>query len=323
MKKFSKFYYLSSLIVVFSLLLVACSNNAETITESTDKNEAQKSETQTVTYLEKEYTLPKPSDKIVTASLEAMEDAAILGVKPIGATTIGGKLPEYLASDLQGAKSIGEKMQPNYEEILSLKPDVILGTTKFQPDVKQKLEKIGPMIPVSHVSINWEDNLKLMGQLTGKTDQADQVIKEYKDKAAEIQQSIQESIGDKKVVVARIRRGNIYLYHSDVYLNPVLYNDLGIKIPKEIKAVKAQDMISLEKFAELNPDYLFLQFAEHENSKSPKALEELQNNPIWKNIQAVKDNQVYINSVDPMAQGGTAWSKSKFIDAAVKAMSTK
>lgn len=38
-----------------------------------------------------------------------MEDAAVLGIKPVGAITVGGKLPKYLEKDLEGAKSVGEK----------------------------------------------------------------------------------------------------------------------------------------------------------------------------------------------------------------------
>ncbi len=30
-----------------------------------------------------------------------MEDAAVLGIKPVGAITVGGKLPKYLEKDLE------------------------------------------------------------------------------------------------------------------------------------------------------------------------------------------------------------------------------
>ncbi|MGQ0514678.1 ABC transporter substrate-binding protein [Bacillus sp. D-CC] len=50
---------------------------------------------------------------------------------PVGAITVGGKLPKYLEKDLEGAKSVGEKMEPNFETLLQLKPDVITSSTKF------------------------------------------------------------------------------------------------------------------------------------------------------------------------------------------------
>ncbi|SFX01678.1 bacillibactin-binding protein [Thermoactinomyces sp. DSM 45891] len=300
-----------NLIAVFMLLFVlaACSNKTETVSSESGNK------TQALSYLDKEYKVPSQVKKIATASLEAMEDAALLGVKPVGSITVGGKLPSYLAKDLEGAKSIGEKQQPNYEALLTLKPDIIMGTSKFQADVVQKLNKIAPMIPVSHISTNWEANLKVMAELTKNKEKADQIISKYKEDAAKLKQSLQP-LKDKKIVVIRIRGGNINLYPSNVYFNPVLYNDLGLTIPKEIQSAKTQEVVTLEKFAEINPDYLFVQFAESENADKKQVLEDLKKNPIWNTIQAVKDKKVFVNAVDPMAQGGTAWSKIAFLKAA-------
>ena len=111
--------------------------------------------------------MPAKVDKIATASLESMEDAAVLGIKPVGAITVGGKLPKYLEKELEGAKSVGEKMQPNFETLLQLKPDVITSIGN-SAETAEKFTKVAPTFPVSHVSTNWEDNLKLMGELTGK-----------------------------------------------------------------------------------------------------------------------------------------------------------
>ncbi len=291
--------------------LVACGNAENVHSTSGQKEKA-------IIYLSKEYTVPEKVTKFVTASLESMEDAAILGVKPAGAVTYAGELPQYLAKDLQGAESIGEKMQPNYETLLRLKPDVILGSTKYPPDVAKQLNKVAPMVPVSHVSANWEENLRLLAVLTGKEDKADEIIGEYKEDAAKLKGIVQGELKDKKVVVARIRGGSIYLYPQDVYFNHTLYTDLGLTVPEEIEAVKTQEMISLEKFAEMNPDYIFLQFTERENAQNPKSLENLQRNPIWQSIRAAKDKKVFVNVVDPLAQGGTAWSKVAFLKAAEK-----
>ncbi|MGA8942612.1 MAG: iron-hydroxamate ABC transporter substrate-binding protein [Thermoactinomyces sp.] len=292
----------------FCLIFSACSNAS-----GVDRTSEQKEKV--ITYLNQEYKVPEKVDKIVTASLESMEDAAILGVKPIGAVTYAGKLPQYLAKELEGAESIGEKMQPNYETLLDMKPDVILGSTKYPPDVAKQLNKVAPMIPVSHVSANWEENLRLLAGFAGKEDKADEIIAKYKEDAEKLKGIVQGELKDKKVVVARIRGGSIYLYPQDVYFNHSLYTDFGLTVPEEIKGVKTQEIISLEKFAEMNPDYVFLQYSERENAQNPKSLENLQSNPIWQSIQAAKDKNVFVNVVDPLAQGGTAWSKMAFLEA--------
>ena len=306
---------------VFSIGLGACGNADESSGDTSKKSsatETKKQETQKLNYLGKEYTIPSEVKKIATVSLESMEDAAALGVKPVGAITVGGKLPEYLAKDLEGAESIGEKMQPNYETLLSIKPDVIMWTSKSDGTVTEKLDKVAPTIPYSHISTDWEDNLRLMAKLSGKEEKAESIIAQYKEDAEKAKLEIGENLKDKKALVVRIRNGSLFLYPQDIYFNPVLYADLGLTVPEEIKPVKAQEMIALEKFAEINPDYIFLQFTESENAQKPKALEELESNSIWKSIEAVKNDKVFVNSVDPLAQGGTAWSKTAFLKAATE-----
>lgn len=158
------------MVTVLSVGLAACNSADKTSGEQKQQTKATetKKTKKKITYLGKEYTVPAKVDKIATASLESMEDAAVLGIKPVGAITVGGKLPKYLEKDLEGAKSVGEKMEPNFETLLQLKPDVITSSTKFPAETAEKFTKVAPTFPVSHVSTNWEDNLKLMGELTGK-----------------------------------------------------------------------------------------------------------------------------------------------------------
>ncbi|SMO88062.1 iron-hydroxamate ABC transporter substrate-binding protein [Melghirimyces algeriensis] len=302
-----------ALITVFMLLLVACGAKKEAAHE-----------TRTIHYLGQEYTVPKNSERIVIAgSVEAMEDALVLGVEPIGGITVGGKFPDMFAEITDSTEPIGEKKQPNLETILKLKPDVILGSSKFPADVKKKLAKIAPTIPISYISTDWKANLRVLAELTGKQDQAERILQKYEDDVAAAKKQLSERLKDKTVVTVRIRGGNIMIYREDVFFNPTLYKDLGLTVPEQVKSAKTQEVISLEKFSELNPDYLFVQFSADENKEQPKVFEELQKNPIWKSINAVKNDKVFVNVVDPHAQGGTAWSKIHFLEAAVERLSNE
>jgi len=325
----SRFLPLLSILVV--LALTACGAKAPaaggtaagntapgSAAEASKQTPPANAEPKTITYLNKTYTVKAPTDKIAIAgAMEAMEDALVLGVQPIGAITTGGKFPELFKPVTGSSQSIGEKMQPNMEAILKLKPDVILGSTKFPAEVSDKLAKLAPMIPVSHIATNWEDNLRLMGELTGKQAQADQILKQYKEDVSAAKTKIGEKWKGKKIVTVRIRTGSLSIYPADVFFNPTIYSELGFPVPDEIKAAKSQQTISLEQFSAMNPDAVFLQFSEDENKDHLKALEELQKNPIWQSTNAAKNNKVFVNVVDPLAQGGTSWSKINFLKAAV------
>ena len=252
-----------------------------------------------------------------------MEDAAILGVKPIGAIATGGKFPEYLGDSMSEATEIGDKMQPSVEKLLRLEPDVILGTSKFQPEVAEKLTEVAPMIPISHISTNWKDNLLVLGELTDKKEEANQIIEDYESSISEVKEQLSGSMEDQQVLMIRVRSGNLFLYSQEFYFNPVLYQDLGLPVPEAVKAAKSQEMITLEKLAEINPDYLFVQFEEQENAEAPETLTELQENAIWKSMNAVKNEKVFVNAVPPLAAGGTAWSKTEFINVIKETLAQK
>jgi len=99
--------------------------------------------TRTIQYLGKSYEVPANVERIViTGAMEAMEDALVLDVHPVGAITYSGAFPERFAAITDGAESIGEKTQPNFETILQLKPDLILGSTKFPEDVQNRSDDL-------------------------------------------------------------------------------------------------------------------------------------------------------------------------------------
>ncbi|MCL6459799.1 MAG: ABC transporter substrate-binding protein [Gorillibacterium sp.] len=292
-------------------------------TNSTSPDQATNSaETKTIKYLDQEYTVPATAERIViTGSMEAMEDALVLDVHPVGAITFAGKFPERFATITAEAQSIGEKSEPNFETILSLKPDVILGTTKFKPEVVEQLQKIGTLIQVSHIATNWEANLNLLAELTGKQDKAKQEIEQYQTELVASRAQLTEKLKDKKVVAIRVRNGELYVYPQTVFVNPILYADLGLTVPAEIQAAKAQEVISIEKFAEMNADYLFIQFSDSENADAPNSLKDIENNPIIQMTNAFKDGHAFVNVIDPLSEGGPAWSRINFLKAVVENVS--
>ncbi|MFM9532642.1 MULTISPECIES: ABC transporter substrate-binding protein [Lysinibacillus] len=324
MKK--KFLFIS-FIAIFMLILAACGEKKAVEEESstdTPKEEVTQTKeestnengTRTIEYLGESYEVPEKVERIVvTGAMEAMEDMVVLDVHPVGAIAVGGKFPELYASVTDKAESIGEKIKPNFEKILELDPDVILGSTKFPEEVQSKLEKIAPTILVSHISTNWESNLKLLAELTGKQADAEKILSTYKADIEAAKATLNEKLQDQKVAAIRIRGGQAYVYPKEVFLNAVLYGELGLAVPDEVAKAKSQEAISVEQLADMNPDYLFVQFSTDENADAPNALEDFKKNPIIQNINAFKNDQVFVNVLDPLMEGGPAYSRIKFLEA--------
>ncbi|MED1664872.1 ABC transporter substrate-binding protein [Brevibacillus laterosporus] len=321
---------LVGLIALFMLVLAACgggekpneasstsSNNKEIARAEVDNAGA--SETRTIEYLGEKYTVLQKVEKIViTGAMEAMEDAVVLDVHPVGAISIGGKFPEMFASVTGKSESIGEKQEPNFEKILLLKPDVILGSSKFQKEAVEKLQKIAPTILVSHIATDWESNLKLMAELTGKQAEADKILSQYETDTQAVKAFLKEKLQGKKVAAVRIRGSQVFVYPKDVYFNPVLYDEIGLEVPQQISMAKTQEAISIEQLAEMNPDYLFVQFSTSETQDAKHAFEDLKKNPVIQNLNAFKQDHVYVNVVDPLMEGGPAYSRIKFLEGVQK-----
>lgn len=318
------------LLLISALVLVACNSKEETnngIEEPSNKVEATESEveskeetnkgaTREITYLGETYTVPGHVERLViTGAMEAMEDAIALGVEPVGAITIAGEFPAVFKEAMGQAESIGEKQQPNFEKILQLKPDVILGTTKFPEEVVSKLEQIAPTILVSHISSSWEENILLMAELSGKQDEAEALLKDYNQRIENAKTSLTEHFEGKSVVAVRLRGGKMFVYPENVFFNPVLYDELKLDVPDAIQKAKAQEEISIEQLAEMNPDYIFIQVQQTPTGENEQAFDQLKENPIVKNINAFKENQVYVNIVDSLLEGGTVFSKNEFVKA--------
>lgn len=162
MKKIS----LTLLILLLALTAAACGSKNES---TASKASGTASEKKKIEYLDKTYEVTVPTDKIaITGSVESMEDAKLLDVHPQGAISFSGKFPDMFKDITDKAEPTGEKMEPNIEKILEMKPDVILASTKFPEKTLQKISTAGTTIPVSHISSNWKENMMLLAQLTGK-----------------------------------------------------------------------------------------------------------------------------------------------------------
>ena len=245
----------------------------------------------------------------------------MLKVKPVGMMSIGGAFPALFAEIAQDAQPIGEKMQPSLETILKIQPDVIISSDKFPPAITEQLQKIAPTIPISHFPVDAEANLRFLGELTGKQGRVGEILEKYGREAAIARARLRESIKNKKVVAVRIRVGNILVYPVQLFFNDILYGELGLPAPEEIKGLKGPEVMSLEKFSDMNPDYISLQYAASESPAHPKVLAEMEQNPIWRNIEAVKNHRIFINAVDPLTQGVAVGGKIQFLNASVAKLS--
>ncbi|MDM5186892.1 ABC transporter substrate-binding protein [Bacillus sp. DX4.1] len=309
---------------VFAIFALAACGSKDAAKEKGKEDTASAKE-RVVTYEGKETKLKDKVEKIVVTDHNVAEMLAALNIKAVGVPTYAGKVAPQLKDVMGDATSIGEKGQPNLEAILKLKPDVIFVGDHTDDASMAKLQDIAPTIKIIDKEDKWRDNLTFIGDVAGKQKEAKQFIEDFDQRLAKAKTDLKDAkVTEQTVMAVRVRGGkSIMVYGPKSYLNMVLYHELGLKMPKEMEAVKGQEKISIEKLSEINPDHLFVQFAEIENSQNTKILDELQQNPIWSKMKASENKQVYVNVVEPLVNGKTGLTEDLFLDAATKKLLKK
>jgi len=311
-------------IILFIFILSACTKDREEPTSTGSQNKDSEEQT-TITYLNNHYEIPvKPEKILFLNAFESIEDAVILGIEPYAASAIGSDeepFPSFFGDVTANTIPLLTTSGDSLEYVLQLAPDLIISTDMEDPKVLEQLEKIAPVIPTSHYGPDWQANLEMLAEVTGKAEKAKTLIDKYhQDKQNAIQYL--HSFQDKDVVAIRIRGGEMMIYPKNVFLNDVLYGELNLPVPETINKVDQQTVISLEGLYQANPDYIFIQYDLYENDMDESILEELQQNQVWKGLKAVKSNQVFINAVDPLVMGGgTLNGRVRILEATMQALS--
>ncbi|MBH5318748.1 ABC transporter substrate-binding protein [Paenibacillus sp. GSMTC-2017] len=238
-------------------LLLGCGSRpaSETVTPNQTHAAADKevsteeSTVRTISYLGESYTIPaEPKRILFLSAFELMEDAVLMGYEPYAASAIGDKqepFPGFFGKVTTHTIPLLAESADSMEYVLELAPDLILSTDMETTAVLEKLNKVAITIPTSHHGPNWEINLELLGELIGEQEKAKQLIADYKKDKIEIAARLSQ-LNDQNVVSIRIRGGEMMIYPEDLFLNDVLYGEIGLTVPDLIKDIKQQTVISLE-----------------------------------------------------------------------------
>jgi iron complex transport system substrate-binding protein len=222
-----------------------------------------------------------------------------LGLPMVGTNYLNAKLilsDEQLAS----AEDVGgEGIVPNMEKVLSLSPDLILVPDFIEPADIDKLAQIAPTVVISYSSDVFS-RLRTIAEIVGQPKLADNWINAYQAKAEQKRNELQPVLKEGETASAFVIHidKKFYLYGPQ-RLGPTMYDALGFKTPAkvaELFAAKQDSLweeISLELLEDYAADRIFL-VVNRDNADVSSVLEELEKNPIWANIPAVKNGQAYV-----------------------------
>ncbi len=178
--------------------------------------------------------VPNSFVRLVTLDSVAFEDAIALGVKPIG--SVSSDLPAHLSDRVIDVKNIGQTGEPNLENVVALKPDLIMGLDSYQ-QIYTQTSQIAPTVlfEFEH-SGQWQEVFQTIGKILGREDTSQQVMDDYRKRLEEFKAKMGINANSSalnhppKVSVIRIYPNSINLYLRDSFPGTVL-QDAGLARP--------------------------------------------------------------------------------------------
>jgi len=189
---------------------------------------------------------------------------------------------------------IGDFSHPNIEMIYSLKPDYIFSTGLEQAPVIEQLKQLNFKLYVADPS-NIEElfiTIKDIGDITGKSKQADEIINKMKIDIKEIVSKSelipQES---KKKVFIEIWHEPLMTAGGGSFVDELITLAGGVNIAHDVK--RPYSVFSAEKVISANPGCIIMTYMDKE-----VPLKLIASRSGWAGIDAVKNKQVF-NGISP------------------------
>ncbi|MBP1903720.1 iron complex transport system substrate-binding protein [Paenibacillus turicensis] len=296
MLKFKKNIHIYAALILMISLLAGCASGGSSGTTNTATKAAD--EARVIKHAMGETKITGTPQKIVTLFQGANDIVVALGVKPAGVVESWVQQPvyEYLRKDLDGVPQVGQESQPNLEEINKLKPDLIIATKIRHEEIYDQLSQIAPTV-VTETLFDWKETLKLSGEAMNKMEESDKLLTNWETRVADFK----EKMGDRLPIEATItnfRADQVRIFYMG-YAGKIL-KELGFTRPTGHDAdTWGVELTSKEAIPDMNADTIFNFNSGTDTAAIEKNYQDWTSSPLWKNLDAVKNKQMY--QVDEVA----------------------
>lgn len=253
----------------------------------------------------------QPQEKVVALEWSLVEELLISGVQPIGIADIDG-FEKWVKIDAKLDSSVvdvGNRVEPNIEEIAKLEPDVIIGM-KYQEEILSELEKIAPVVlydnlASSAVEDQYAYTLKTLrdtAKIVGKEDDVETEIGNFENKLNESKNRIEElNLNSNKFVFTQAYSVNqaptFRIFTTNSAVSHVL-EKIGLKnnVLDEPQASSGFIESNVEGLVNYQ-DAIFI----HTVQEDDPLFDNLKDNVAWNGLQFVKNDDIY-------GLGGGVWT---------------
>ncbi|WP_122847889.1 ABC transporter substrate-binding protein [Pseudomonas viridiflava] len=245
--------------------------------------------------------------RVVTLFQGASDTAVALGVTPCGVVDSWSEKPmyRYLRPALAAVPHVGLETQPSLEDIVLLKPDLIVASRFRHQRIAPLLEQIAPLVMLEEV-FEFKRTLAMMGAALNRQQQAMALLGQWQQRVATLREQLKARFAGRwpiTVSVLDVREDHIRNYLPASFAGSVL-SELGFDwtpAAREAQGVSLK-LSSKESLPVVDADLFFI-FQRGDSKAAQNTYEKLVQHPFWKQLRAPQDGQVW--RVDAVA-----WSLS-------------
>lgn len=195
--------------------------------------------------------------------------------------------PPYLGDAVKDTKDVGPLETPDLEAVAALEPDVIVSATVRHEALYDELSKIAPTVFVKTTGPQWRENATFLGEVLGEEDKAEQKLTDYKDRAKQVGDAVNDKAGNPTISVVRFLDGPTRLMQKQSFIGHIL-SDAGLARPTSQNVDDFAGEIGEEGIRQADGDHIFVtSFSGGEPSR-----ERFLRNPLWGQLTAVKAGKV-------------------------------
>src|SRR5699024_5269912 len=196
-----------------AVLLVGCSSES---TSDTDNAASGEGETRVVETKFGDVEVPADAERIVALGWGDAETALALGVQPVGASdwlAFGGEgVGPWAEGMYDEAPEIIGTMEPEYEKIAALEPDLILDVKPSGEEERyERLTQIAPTVGIPEGGESYltslDEQVELIAEALGKEEEGEQLLADVEAKFDEASEDKREFDGKSVAVPAWTSQG--------------------------------------------------------------------------------------------------------------------
>lgn len=283
--KLSKKILMTSLILS-SIALVGCTTN-----NSTNKENNSSDNQITVQHKLGTTKLNSKPKRIAVLELSFLDSLHNLDIDPVAIADDGesNKVTDVTNGEKIDYVSVGDRKEPNLEELSSMDLDLIIADTSRHSEIYEDLNKIAPTIVLDSIDSSYDEyieNFETIAEIVGKEDVAKAKIEEAEKVLSDVKDKAKDKVSDEKVLTVSPKNDEYTAHTSSSFVGQVL-EKAGFK--NAIQSDDREASLSLEQLVEINPDIIVYMRDDIDTT----IYTEWKDTELYKSLDAVKNNKVY------------------------------